>query len=653
MIVDTKIIYETVLPNLLSSDTWVIDVETNGLDYFGIHQICGIGIAAAGNNAGNETYYFPFRHQQGRNLHPEVLVDLIKHMNRRQNLIGYNIKFDLHFLANEGLDVTDITLVDVLVLVRLTEPASVKELGLTPTIKRSYGSKASEYDVETKKELRRNKWHKDFSLSPPGLLGPYCEKDVEWTYRIYIDRLKKVTDQGRVWTTQQQLTKVLFNMESAGISIDTDYALLATEKIEQRKKEIETGIFAAVGEFNINSTQQLCEVFNSRGIYSPVMTPKNKQSWGEAALVQIDHPLAGLVRQYRTLEKLRSTYLEPCLETPVLHTSFCNWGTLTGRLSSRGPNLQNIPRNYFRLSNGTLSEERLQDVRTKVAALIASKGGSMEKSLSDETIQTWGYLGDEYYDEEDTEQISIRRLFVPRPETTLVAFDYSQMEVRVFLSYLKNDEINELLQRSDVDFHAEAAKLAFNEDEGSDNFKFYRQMAKAITFGTIYGIGRKKLAVQLGTTPLEAGRYKKQYFAGLKGSKEFFDSVVQTVEMRGWIRNRYGRIYRIQSDLGYKGVNYLVQGTSADILSERMIEVANYLSDKKSRMLLQVHDEIICEIYNDELDEAPVRIKEILEYNSLNIPLYVDMEICNPSWATKKDLTIKEEYDILNDIDWD
>ena len=84
-----------------------------------------------------------------------------------------------------------------------------------------------------------------------------------------------------------------------------------------------------------------------------------------------------------------------------------------------------------------------------------------------------------------------------------------------------------------------------------------------------------------------------------------------------------------------------------------MIEVANYLADKNSRMLLQVHDEIICEINNDELDEVPARIKELLEYNSLNIPLYVDMEICNPSWATKKDLTIEEEYDILNDIDWD
>ena len=106
--------------------------------------------------------------------------------------------------------------------------------------------------------------------------------------------------------------------------------------------------------------------------------------------------------------------------------------------------------------------------------------------------------------------------------------------------------------------------MAFDVDEESEDFKFYRQMAKAVTFGTIYGIGNKKLAVQLGITPKEAGQYKRKYFAGLKGSKEFFDKVVQTVENRGWIRNRYGRIYHIPPNFGYKGVNYLVQGTSAD-----------------------------------------------------------------------------------------
>jgi len=654
MIVDNTTDFADVLAQLRYSDTWIVDVETNGLDYFGMNQICGIGVAIE-----DYAYYFPVRHQQGTNLPPAALEELMTAMNLRKTLIGFNVKFDLHFLAQEGLDVTNIDLIDVLVMVRLTEPASVKDLGLTHTIKRAYGDTAAEYDITTKKELRKNKWHKDFSLAPPSVLGPYCVKDVEWTRRLYADRMKQITEsnQKEIFGMEKKLTKVLFEMEGRGVAIDNNYASESMDKIEQRKQEIEKQIFASVGEFNINSTAQLCDVFNDQGIYSPVMTPKGKQSWGEAALIQINHPLAGLVRQYRTLEKLRSTYIEPYLETPIMRTSFCNWGTLTGRLSSREPNLQNIPRNYFRLSNEELSNDKLQAVRTKVAALVASKGGTIETELSDATIQTWGYLGDEYYDEEDTTQIAIRRLFIPRPNTTLVGFDYSQMEVRVFLSYLQNAEIDQLLEQSNVDFHGEAAKLAFGVDEESSDFKFYRQMAKAITFGTIYGIGRNKLSVQLGTTPIEAGRYKKQYFDGLKGSREFFNSVVKMVEMRGWIKNRYGRLYRINPELGYKGVNYLVQGTSADILSERMIAVSDYLADKKSQMLLQVHDEVICEVDNSELDEVPQTIKGLLEENSLGIPLYVDMEECTPSWATKKDFVHAKVDKYIetceNFIDWE
>jgi len=192
--------------------------------------------------------------------------------------------------------------------------------------------------------------------------------------------------------------------------------------------------------------------------------------------------------------------------------------------------------------------------------------------------------------------------------------------------------------RTDVDFHGEAAKLAFAVTEDSNDFKFYRQMAKAITFGVIYGIGNKKLAIQLGTTPKEAGKYKRQYFAGLKGSKEFFDEVVETVEMRGWIKNRYGRIYEIPSKFAYKGVNYLVQGTSADIMNERLIAVSEALRTTSSRVLLQVHDEIICEIHKDDIQTVPYEIQKVLATNSLGIPLQVDMELCDPTWASKIDM---------------
>ena len=124
---------------------------------------------------------------------------------------------------------------------------------------------------------------------------------------------------------------------------------------------------------------------------------------------------------------------------------------------------------------------------------------------------------------------------------------------------------------------------------------------------------------------------------------------MEAVEDRGWIKNRYGRIYKIPSDTSYKGVNYLVQGTAADILNERMIQVHNYLSDKKSRVLLQVHDEIICEIHESELNYIPAKLKELLEENSLEIPLVVDMEVCEPSWATKKDFV---EDNVVDYIDW-
>ena len=637
MIVATKEKYEQAIDTLIGCDELVVDVETNGLSPYRTNQICGVGISALYNN---ESYYLPIRHQQGTNLHPDLYSNFIEFLSwSSTSLIGYNLKFDVHFLMQDGLEVTH-KLQDVLVMVRLTEPSTVKDLGLTDTIKRYYGEQAASYDLETKKYLRSNKWQKDFSMAPPKILGEYCKLDVDWTKTLYWDTKKKIESSGQqdIWNLEIELTSVLLDMEKTGISIDTHYVQKSMEQIKKRREVIEKKITSVVGDFNINSTLQLGEALNNQGIFSPKKTPKGAQSWGEEALVQINHPIAGNVRQYRTLGKLHSTYLEPYMEQNVLHTSFCNWGTLTGRLSSREPNLQNIPRNHFILADKVLDETEQEDTRQKINAIIAAKGGSSSVQLDSAVLDTWSFIGDESYDESDETQIAIRRIFTPRPDTYLVSFDYSQMEVRVFLSYLENEEITDLLSREDVDFHGEAAKLAFDVDEPDDDFKFYRQMAKAITFGTIYGIGNKKLAVQLGTSPREAGQYKKKYFAGLKGSKEFFDKVVKTVETRGWIRNRYGRMYHIPANFAYKGVNYLVQGTSADIMNERLIEAHRHLNGHKSNILLQVHDEIICEIHKDEIRTVPQEIQKILSVNSLGIPLQVDMELCDPTWASKVDM---------------
>ena len=646
----------------------VLDVETNGLDSYSLNQICGIGVGEPKSDG--LLQYYPFRHHQGENLSSVYLKELIEYLNSLDTFIGYNIKFDLHFLSNDGLDTINKKLIDVIVMVRLIEHSDTRDLSLTPTGARNYGEESIQYDIDTKKELRSKKLNKDFSLAPPDFLGEYCKKDVGLTARLYENILQTIknTHQEDIFEMECDLTQVLFEMEKRGISVDRQYAINTQQALKNRLADVENEILDISGrirwnydipmsspkhderEFNVSSPSQIGEVFASMGIESPVKTPKGASSWNEVALVSINHRLAGLIRQYRTLEKLKSTYIEPYLETDIMRTSFCNWGTSTGRLSSREPNLQNIPRNHFKLSDIKLDEAGKQEIKSKISAMLAAKGNNINTELSDDVLETWAFIGDESFNDNEKNQIAMRRLFVPRPEYSLISFDYSQMEVRVFLSYFRNETIDALLNKNDVDFHGEAAKLAFHVQESDSQYKFYRQMAKAITFGTIYGIGNKKLAEQLNTTPREAGQYKKRYFEGLEGSKDFFDKVVETVETRGWIKNRYGRRYEINPKFAYKGVNYLVQGTSADILSERMIEISKFLKDKKSNILLQVHDEIICEIHDSELETIPFDIRSLLEINTLNIPLSVDMEICNPSWATKKDFKLPtlEDY-----IDWD
>jgi len=650
--------------------TLVVDVETNGLKSFGTNQICGIGVGEPKKEG--LTQYYPFRHHDGNNLSSESLQQLISLLNQSvKSYIGYNLKFDLHFLEKEGLSVLDKKLIDVIVMVRLIEHSDTKELGLSATGKRNYGQEAIQYDDDTKKVLKSNKgWFRDFSKAPADILGEYCQEDVRLTSRIYNDYLKKIEDsrQNDIFTMECELTKVLYAMERRGISVDKHYALGVEKLITSRLTEVEDEILKISvrkrwnydipmsskkhdeDEFNISSPKQIGEVFNSMGIESPVKTSKGQDSWNEAALININHRMAGLIRQYRTLEKLKSTYILPYTEIDTMHTSFCNWGTATGRLSSREPNLQNIPRNHFKLIEKQLTEEDKIDMRGKISAMVAQKGITIDNELSDDVLATWSFIGDESYDALDKHQIAIRRLFIPRQGYSLVGFDYSQMEVRVFMSYFRNPEIDAILNKTDVDFHSEAAKLAFKIDESHNRFKEYRQYAKAITFGTIYGIGNKKLAQQLNTSPREAGKFKRQYFEGMRGSKDFFDAVVAKVERVGKIRNKYGRVYQINPQFAYKGVNYLVQGTSADLLSERMLEVAKFLDNKKSNILLQVHDEIICEIHDSELETVPFAIRDLLETNTLDIPLKVDMELCTPSWANKKELKVLTMDDL---VDWD
>ena len=634
--------FATAIEYLSQHDEWIVDCETNGLQALRGNQLCGVGVGAGG-----KTFYFPFRHRTlGSNLDSDLLPKLMEVMNTCKTIVGYNLKFDLKFLEKDGLVVSDKALIDVIVMVRLTESTTVTTLNLTDTLIRRYGPEAGAYDIETKQVLRKNKWFVDFSLCPPDILGPYCEKDVEGTYRLYVDCKDKILHSGqeKVWGLEIDLTKVLYEMECIGVSIDSKYVESSLVRINKRSEEVLKTIYSIAGEeFNVASSAQVGQIFAKLGIRSPQKTTKGADSWAEGALVQVNHPLAGWIRQYRTLLKLASTYIEPYRALDTMHTTYANWGTVTGRLSSREPNLQNIPRNHFKLHDVEFNTEaEIAEIQGRVDAIIAAKGQNTSmsaKSLRKDVLQIWGFVGDESLDESNDKQLAIRRLFKPRPDHYLVSYDYSQMEVRMFMNYIDNPDMLNLMKQGDVDFHGEAAKIAFKIDKDHPEYKFYRQLAKTITFGVIYGIGKDKLAGQLNTSPKEASKYKAEYFKNITGSKKFFNSVVRMVEQRGWVKSKYNRVYKVERSKGYKAVNYLIQGTSADLLSERMIEVHKFLKGTKSSMLLQVHDEIICEIHKDDVLLIP-QIRGILQENSLGIPLMVDMELCEPSWATKHDFEV-------------
>ena len=636
-----------ILAELSSQKIFVFDVETNSLDPFlDSSRICGIGIGLMNG----KTLYFPFfhKHEDSQNLEEIHLRDLISILNDAVCLIGYNIKFDLKFLVKEGLDPFDEKeLLDVIVLCRMLEGERFAKLSLTESIIRNYGESAASYDNQTKQTLRKNKWINDFSTAPESVLGPYCEQDVYWTYRLYIGGIKGIiaSNQKRIFTLEKQLTKVLLKAELRGIEIDREYCREALGRLQLRRSTLEQRVFEGFGgEINLASNKQIGKAFNGISIQSPVITAAGNQSWDEIVLAGLDHSIAGQIREWRTVEKMRTTYIEPFLGAGgPIRTNFCNWGTITGRLSSREPNLQNIPRFMIPVDDIKLSETQRVELEKRIEAMLRARrdGGENVQIIRGSSLMSWGFTGDEMFDDSNKTVISIRRLFVPRKGFKLISFDYSQMEVRVFLSYLRNPEIEEQMRVEGFDFHSHAAKLAFKINDDHPDFKFYRQMAKAITFGVIYGIGNKRLAIQLGCPEDEAKTYKKQYFEGISGSRKFINSVMDRAQERGYVFNRFGRRYAIPRGREYIAVNYLIQGTSADLLSDGMLKVDDYLSSIGAHILIQVHDELICEIPEESYLDFCRRTVDILEDNVLKIPLKVDAALCDPSWAHKKDLVWK------------
>lgn len=385
------------------------------------------------------------------------------------------------------------------------------------------------------------------------------------------------------------LALILADMETEGVQVDIGRLKEMGEDLKNKLTDIEQTIYRIAGtEFNINSPKQLGSVLFEKLGLPPIKKTKTGYSTSADVLEKLapSHEIVEHILHYRQLGKLQSTYIEGLLkvvdkDTHKIHTRFNQALTQTGRLSSTEPNLQNIP---IRLEEGR----------------------------------------------------KIRQAFVPSdPEAVIFAADYSQIELRV-LAHIADDERLIDAFKHDLDIHTATAAQVFHvsQDEVDSNM---RRQAKAVNFGIVYGISDYGLSQSLGITRKEAGLFIERYLNSYPGVKEYMEDIVRQAKERGYVttllhRRRYipeitSRNFNVRGFGERTAMNTPIQGSAADIIKKAMIDVAERVKEEglASKLLLQVHDELIFEVPKEELDVMKKLVPEVMEQAvELNVPLKVD-----------------------------
>ncbi|MEX1063372.1 MAG: DNA polymerase I, partial [Balneolaceae bacterium] len=426
----------------------------------------------------------------------------------------------------------------------------------------------------------------------------YACEDADITLRLYEvlrDLLKEDDLLDIAYEVDFPLMDVLAEMEMTGIKLDSALLSDFSAQLKLDLKEIEEKIFRKAGEeFNLHSPQQLGEVlFEKMMIPAGKKTKTGQYSTAESVLAKlaIHHEVPGWILDYRSLSKLKSTYVDalPKLvnrETGRIHTNFNQTVAATGRLSSSNPNLQNIP------------------IRTERGR-------------------------------------EIRKAFIPEKGFKILSADYSQVELRVIAS-ISGDENMSRAFRDDEDIHARTAKEIFGLDRLDEVTPEQRRKAKEVNFGIPYGVSAYGLASRLGIGNSEGKELIEQYFDRFSGIQEYIDITKAFAKEHGFVktlmgRRRYipdiqSRNWNIRSFAERTAINMPIQGTAADIIKVAMINIRDYLAGEnlKTRMLLQVHDELVFEIHDDEVETVSLKIRELMESAvELDVPLKADMGIAD------------------------
>jgi DNA polymerase I len=592
MIVNSQEALQVLIKSMYHAGAFAFDTETTSEDPWHA-ELVGISCSMSPG----EAYYIPVGHIQsidqqdpGSQLPQAYVLEKLKPILEDAKVAKYmhNAKYDMLILALQGITIRGLAF-DTMVGAYLTDPGR-RGLGLKDQAFQRLGI------VMTPIAELIGSGSKMISMAqvPPRLAADYAGADADMTLRLVApirDELRRHNLLDLYNSIELPLLPVLLQMEMHGVALDTHFLVELEARLSEQVKALEKEIYASVGhQFNINSTKQLGDI-----LFSELKLPSGKKTkTGYSVSADVienlrgKHPMVDFLLEYRQLTKLKSTYVDGllALKDPVtsrVHTSFNQTVASSGRLSSSNPNLQNIP------------------VRTEVGR-------------------------------------QIRRAFVADPSYVLLTADYSQFELRILAHITHEPRLVEAFSQ-DEDIHSITASSLFNVPV-AEVTKDQRRLAKTVVFAVIYGQSAFGLAQLTGMANSEAADFIKRFHETFPHVKQYVDSTLNQARVQGYVNTIYGRKRFIPNMLSLpfnerqalerEAINMPIQGANADLIKIAMIRIQHALDEKhmKTRMILQVHDELVFEVAIEELERATHLIKALMEgVARLDVPIKVEMKV--------------------------
>ncbi len=584
--VNYKLISEGEIDDLLTKLSLVtelcVDTETSSLN---IQEAELAGVAISFKE--NEGYYIPTIKNQ------EKIINKLKpHLeNPNKQIIGHNLKYDIQILRKFGVNISN-NVFDTMLAHYLINPEASHKLDVLSENYLNHKCVPIE-DIIGKPGVNQKKMT---DLHPKEICHYACEDaDVTFTLKKILDKeLTNLKLSKLLYDVEQPLMLVLCDIENNGVKIDVDFLSSMSNQLTKLIEETEKKIFSIAGEtFNIASPKQLGVIlFDKLKIdENPKKTKSGQYSTGEEILIKLSkkNKIVDLILEFREYKKLLSTYIKalPEMVSPLdglIHTDYAQAVTATGRLSSNKPNLQNIP------------------IRT---------------SLGRET----------------------RSAFVSRNDGDLIlAADYSQIELRIIAAFSGDPEMISAF-KNEKDIHSTTASKVFNVPIDAVTPDM-RRRAKEVNFGIIYGISPFGLSQNLDIPRSEAKEIIDSYFSEFSLVKEYMDNSIKTAKEKKYVetilgRRRYlrdidSRNFTLRGFAERNAINSPIQGSAADIIKLAMIKISDWMKtrDLKSKMIMQVHDELVFDVNKLEREELEENIKSIMEnVIKIEVPLTVDIGI--------------------------